>query len=235
VTFLWNGLREAVEQLTGFDPTLYSVLARSALVSLTSTALAMAIGVPLGTAVALSRFRGRHSMQTAVNTGMALPTVVVGLFVALLLWRSGPFGSLDLIYTTRGMVIAQTLIAAPLIAGISMAALQALPAELPEQLRAMGATRGQLVWRLWLEARLPLLAAVMAGFGHAVSEVGAATIVGGNIHGQTQVLTTAIVEDVGRGEFAGAIAYGIVLLLLALAVNAVLTSVQQRGAAWART
>jgi tungstate transport system permease protein len=155
--------------------------------------------------------------------------------VALVLFRGGPLGSLDLIYTVRGMVIAQVLIAAPLIAGITMAAIQALPDELPDQLRALGANRRQLVVRLWLEARLPLLAAVMAGFGHAVSEVGAVTMVGGNIHGQTQVLTTAIVEDVGKGDFRPALVYGAVLLALAFAVNAVLTSVQQRGAAWARS
>ena len=152
---------------------------------------------------------------------MALPTVVVGLVVALVLFRGGPLGSLDLIYTVRGMIIAQVLIAAPLITGITMAAIRALPEELPDQLRALGANRRQLVVRLWLEARLPLLAAVMAGFGHAVSEVGAVTMVGGNIHGQTQVLTTAIVEDVGRGDFRPALAYGAVLLALAFAVNAV--------------
>jgi len=145
---------------------------------------------------------------------------VVGLVVASLLWRSGPLGDLGLIYTLRGMIIAQVLIAAPLIAGITMAAIQALPAELPDQLLALGANRPQLVGRLWLEARLPLLAAVMAGFGHAVSEVGAATMVGGNIHGQTQVLTTAIVEDVGKGNFTPALAYGAVLLGLAALVIA---------------
>jgi tungstate transport system permease protein len=181
------------------------------------------------------RFRGQRAAATAVNTGMALPTVVVGLDVALVLFRSGPLGSLNLIYTVRGMIIAQVLIAAPLIAGITMAAIQALPAELPDQLRALGASRPQLIGRLWLEARLPLLAAVMAGFGHAVSEVGAATMVGGNIHGQTQVLTTAIVEDVGKGNFTPALAYGALLLALAFAVNAVLTSVQQRGTAWAQS
>ena len=133
------------------------------------------------------------------------------------------------------MVIAQVLIATPLIAGISMAALQSLPPELPDQLRGLGANRRQMVVRLWLEARMPLLAAAMAGFGHAVSEVGAATVVGGNIHGQTQVMTTAIVEGVGRGDFAAAIAYAAVLLALAFVINALLTSVQQRGGSWARS
>ena len=214
---------------------VFELIGRTAVVSLTATVIAMAIGIPAGTAVAMLRFRGRRATATAVNTGMALPTVAVGLVVALVLFRSGPLGSLDLIYTVRGMIIAQVLIAAPLITGITMAAIQALPAELPDQLRALGANRRQLVVRLWLEARLPLLAAVMAGFGHAVSEVGAATMVGGNIHGTTQVLTTAIVEDVDKGDFTPALAYGAVLLALAFAVNAVLTSVQQRGTAWAQS
>jgi tungstate transport system permease protein len=214
---------------------VHEVLGRSALVSLSATAIALAIGVPLGTWLALGRRRGHGLVATAVNTGMAVPTVVVGLLVALLLWRSGPLGGLGLIYTLRGMVIAQTLIATPLIAGITMAGLLALPPDLPDQLRALGANRAQLVVRLWLEARVPLLAAAMAGFGHAISEVGAATIVGGNIHGQTQVMTTAIVEHVGRGDFSDALAYAGVLLALAFAINALLTSVQQRSAAWARS
>jgi tungstate transport system permease protein len=216
------------------DPVL-EVLWRSAVVSLSATAIALAIGISLGTALALTRIRGRGLLATVVNTGMALPTVVVGLVVALLLWRSGPLGHLELIYTLRGMVIAQVVIATPLITGITMAALQSLPPDLPDQLRALGANRAQLVVRLWLEARLPLLAAAMAGFGHAISEVGAATIVGGNLHGQTQVMTTAIVEDVGRGEFGSAIVYAAVLLSLAFVINGLLTSVQQRGASWARS
>jgi tungstate transport system permease protein len=214
---------------------VHEVLGRSALVSLTATAIAVAIGVPAGTWLALARRRGRGALATVVNTGMAVPTVVVGLVVALLLWRSGPLGNLGLIYTLRGMIIAQVLIAAPLITGITMAGLQALPPELADQLRALGANRVQLVVRLWIEARVPLLAAAMAGFGHAVSEVGSATIVGGNIHGQTQVMTTSIVENVGKGDFGEALVYAGVLLALAFTINAVLTSVQQRAAAWARS
>jgi tungstate transport system permease protein len=214
---------------------VHEVLGRSALVSLTATAIALLLGVPLGTWLALSRLRGRRLAATFVNTGMAVPTVVVGLIVALFLWRSGPLGDLELIYTLRGMIIAQVLIATPLIAGITMAGLQALPPDLPDQLRALGAGRAQLIVRLWLEARVPLLAAAMAGFGHAISEVGAATIVGGNIHGQTQVMTTSIVEQVGRGEFGEALIYAGVLLALAFAINGLLTSVQQRAASWARS
>ena len=216
------------------DP-IPEVLGRSALVSLSATAIALAIGVPLGSWLALARVRGRGLLAVFLNTGMAIPTVVVGLVVALFLWRSGPLGDLELIYTLRGMVIAQVLIATPLIAGITMAGLLALPAELGDQLRALGANRVQLTVRLWIEARVPLLAAAMAGFGHAISEVGAATIVGGNIHGQTQVMTTSIVEDVGRGDFNQALVYAAVLLALAFAINGLLTSVQQRATAWAQS
>lgn len=216
------------------DP-VHEVLGRSALVSLSATAIALALGVPVGTWLALGRRRGRGVLAAAVNTGMAVPTVVVGLVVALLLWRSGPLGHLELIYTLRGMIIAQVLIAAPLITGITMAGLQALPPDLPDQLRALGANTPQLVVRLWLEARVPLLAAAMAGFGHAVAEVGSATIVGGNIHGQTQVMTTSIVENVGKGDFNDALVYAAILLALAFAINAVLTSVQQRAASWAQS
>jgi tungstate transport system permease protein len=215
------------------DPVL-EVLARSALVSGSATAVALAVGLPVGTWLALGRARGRRATIAMVNTGLAVPTVVVGLVVSLLLWRSGPLGSLGLIYTLRGMAIAQVLIATPLITAVTVAALSLLPAELPDQLVALGASRWQMVGRLWLEARLPLLVAAMAGFGHALSEVGAATMVGGNIHGQTQVMTTAIVEDVRRGEFRSALAFGALLLGLAFVVNATLASVQQRGASWSR-
>lgn len=214
---------------------LHEVLARSAFVSLTATLVASVIGIAMGTTLALARVPGRRLLTAVVNTGMAVPTVVVGLAVALLLWRSGPLGELGLIYTLRGMIIAQVLIATPIITGITMAALQLLPEELPAQLRSLGANRAQLVLRMWVEARLPLLAAAMAGFGHAISEVGSATIVGGNIHGHTQVMTTAIVETVGRGEFGAAIFYGAVLLGLAFLVNGLLVSVQRRGASWARS
>ena len=215
------------------DPLL-EVVGRTAAVSLSATLIALVVGIPLGTVLALARLPGRRSVVAVVNTAMAVPTVVVGLAVAVLLWRSGPFGELELIYTLRGMVIAQFFIALPLVTGITMAALHLLPPELPDQLRALGASPGQLVLRLWSEARMPLLAAAMAGFGHAVSEVGAATMVGGNLHGRTQVMTTAIVENVKRGDLSGAAIYAAVLLALAFAVNAVLSSVQQRGAAWAR-
>jgi tungstate transport system permease protein len=160
---------------------------------------------------------------------MGLPPVVVGLFVTVLLWRNGPFGFLEILYTPSAMILAQAAIASPIIAGISLSALQHLPPGLRLQILALGASRPQMVWLLLKEARLPLLAAVMAGFGGVISEVGASIMVGGNIKGQTRVLTTATVMETGRGNFEVAFALSILLLVLAFTVNAVLTHLQQRN------
>jgi len=159
---------------------------------------------------------------------MGLPPVVVGLFVTILLWRNGPLGFFEILYTPTAIIIAQAIIATPIIAGISVAALQQLPPNLRLQILSLGATRLQMVWLLVKEARLPLLAAVMAGFGGVISEVGASIMVGGNIKGYSRVLTTATVMETGRGNFDVAIALSLILLLLAFSVNAVLTHIQQR-------
>lgn len=194
-----------------------------------ATALSLLLGLPLGTALALGRFPGRAFLLSMVNTGMALPPVVVGLFVAMSLWRSGPLGDLKLIYTPAAIIIAQTVIAAPVVTGLSAAALQQLDPRLRLQLYGLGASRGQMILALWREARLPLLAALMAGFGSVISEVGASMMVGGNIKGQTRVLTTAIVLETGKGEFEQAIALSVFLLTITFLVNWALTLIQQRG------
>jgi tungstate transport system permease protein len=199
-------------------------------VSLLATGISLFIGLPLGTWLALSKMRGRGFFLSIINTGMALPPVVVGLFVAMMLWRSGPLGSLDLIYTPAAIVIAQTIIAAPVVTGLTASALQQLNPRLRLQLLGLGASPFQMVISLWREARLPLLAALMAGFGSVISEVGASMMVGGNIRHQTRVLTTAIVLETGKGEFPTAIALSILLLILAYMVNLGLTLIQQRGA-----
>jgi tungstate transport system permease protein len=198
-------------------------------VSGAATGIALLVGVPIGTWLALHRFRSRGVVLTTVNTGMALPPVLAGLVVALLLWRSGIFGGLGLMYTPAAMVIAEVVIAVPVVAGLTFAALGQLDPRLEAQLLGLGASRWQTIRWLWREARLPLLAAVMAAFGSVISEVGAAMMVGGNIAGQTRVLTTAIVLETGRGEFEAAIALGCVLLTLAFIVNGILTWAQQRG------
>ncbi len=159
---------------------------------------------------------------------MGLPPVVVGLFVTILLWRNGPLGFLELLYTPSAIILAQTVIATPIIAGISLAAIQQLPADLRLQILSLGASRLQMVRLLAREARLPLMAAVMAGFGGVISEVGASIMVGGNIKGSTRVLTTATVMETGKGNFDTAIALSLILLALTFAVNAALTHIQQR-------
>ncbi len=223
-------IREAtpvLQSLLGGD--LLEVTLRSLVVSGTATVISLVIGLPLGTWLALTGFRSRGLALSLVNTGMALPPVVVGLFVAFMLWRTGPLGGLELIYTPTAMVIAQVIIAAPIVIGLTVAALGQLDPRLRLQLLGLGASRAQMIWWLWKEARLPLLAALMAAFGSVISEVGAAMMVGGNIRHQTRVLTTSIVLEVGKGEFGAAIGLGIVLLALAFLINAVLTRAQQRG------
>jgi tungstate transport system permease protein len=209
---------------------IFSVTLLSLEVSGLATALSLLIGLPLGTALALGRFPGRGVLLSVVNTGMGLPPVVVGLAVAMLLWRSGPLGDLHLIYTPLAIVIAQLIIAAPVVTGLTAVALQQLDPRLQLQLLGLGASRVQMVLALWREARLPLIAALIAGFGSVISEVGASMMVGGNIRGQTRVLTTAIVLETGKGEFERALALGALLLVLTFLINAALTMVQQRGA-----
>jgi tungstate transport system permease protein len=226
---LWDALRDAVRLLTSGDHATWQIIGLSLRVSLTATAIAFLLGLPLGMLLAFGRFRGRRLTLAAVNTGMGMPPVVVGLVVTVLLWRSGPLGALDLLYTPSAMVIAQAIIALPLVAGISAAALQQIDPDFRVQMRALGASRVRALWTTAVEARLPLLASVMAGFGAVISEVGAAMMVGGNIAGQTRVLTTAAVLETSRGAFAAAIALGIILLVIAFAVNIALTLAAQRG------
>jgi tungstate transport system permease protein len=230
VSDLVQGLAEAIHLLGGGDAELWSIVFRTLGISALATLLAMLAGVPLGYAIARGQFRGRTALLALVNTGMGMPPVVVGLVVWLLLTRSGPLGGLDLIYTWRAMVIAQFLIATPLVVGFTAASVQALPPQLPDLLASLGAGRFRTLWILSGEAKLGLLAAVMAGFGAIVSEVGASMTVGGNLRGSTRVLTTAIVTETSRGDLPVALALGIVLLLLALLVNALLTVLQQHRA-----
>jgi tungstate transport system permease protein len=212
-----------------FNSEIFSITLLSLQVSAIATILSLLIGLPLGTWLTLGNFRARSFLLSIINTGMALPPVVVGLVVAIMLWRSGPFGGLRLIYTPVAIIIAQTIIAAPVVTGLTAAALEALDLRLQQQLLGLGASRLQMVWYLWREARLPLLAALMAGFGSVISEVGASMMVGGNIRGQTRVLTTAIVLETSKGEFGQALALSTLLLVLTYLINLALTWIQQKG------
>ncbi len=223
-----EGIVKAFTLIVGLDAEVVRVTMLSLAISGTATMVAVILGVTAGTWLALNRFPGREALVGLVNTAMGLPPVVVGLFVALMLWRSGPLGSLGIIYTPAAMVVAQAVLAFPIVTGITLAAIQQIPPGFRLQVLALGATRTQMVWVLVREARLLLLAAVMAGFGGAVSEIGASLMVGGNIKGQTRILTTSIVMETSRGNFDVAIALGIVLFLVAMAITVLLTRVQQR-------
>jgi tungstate transport system permease protein len=208
---------------------IFEITLLSLQVSTVATLISLLIGLPFGTWLALGNFRGRSFLLSIVNTGMALPPVVVGLVVAMTLWRSGPLGGLRLIYTPWAIIIAQTVISAPVVMGLTAAALAALDPRLQQQLLGLGASRLQMIWMLWREARLPLLAALMAGFGSVISEVGASMMVGGNIKGQTRVLTTAIVLETSKGEFEQALALSALLLIITYLINLALTLIQQKG------
>ncbi|MDD2736126.1 MAG: ABC transporter permease [Desulfuromonadaceae bacterium] len=223
-----DGIHTALTLIVTLDREVLAVTLLSLWISCSATLVSLLVGISAGVVLALADFPGRRFVVSLVNTGMGLPPVVVGLFVTLFLWRSGPLGFLEILYTPTAMILAQTVIATPIVAGITIASIQNLPANLKLQVRALGATRIQTVWILVREARLPLLAAVMAGFGGVISEVGASIMVGGNIKGQTRVLTTATVMETGKGNFDVAIALSLILLVLVFGINYLLTVIQQR-------
>ncbi len=225
---IWQGIVEAVRLLASGDPEVMKITIFSLKISGLATIISLLIGMPFGTVLALGKFPTRKFWMSLVNTGMGLPPVVVGLVVSIMLWRSGPLGSLRLMYTPTAIIIAQTIIAAPVVTGLTAASLQQLDPRYQQQLLGLGATRWQVIWALWREARLPLLAALMAGFGSVISEVGASMMVGGNLKNYTRVLTTAIVLENSKGEFAIALALSFILLFLAYLVNMMLTWFQQR-------
>ena len=231
MNLIWHGIAQAFQLLIHGDRETLRIAALSLRVSLTATVISLVIGISAGTAIGLAGFWGKRFIITLVNTGMGLPPVVVGLVVMIFLWRSGPLGSLTLIFTPTAMVIAQIIISLPIITGFTMASIQQLDPKLRLQIQALGASRLQMLWLILKETRLPLLAAVMAGFGGIISEVGASQMVGGNITDQTRVLTTAIVMEAGKGDFGLAIALSVILMIIVYLVNLALTIIQQRGKA----
>ena len=226
---IWRGFAEAVRLIVTGDPDVLQITWLSLQISGGATLLSLLGGIPAGMALALARFPGRALCVALVNTGMGLPPVVVGLFVSIFLWRSGPLGVLELLYTPTAIVIAQFVIAAPIVMGLTIAAMQQLNPKLRLQLLGLGASRWQLLWLLMREARLPLLAAVMAGFGGVISEVGASMMVGGNIEGLTRNIPTAIALETSKGEFGLGIALGMIMLIVAFTINLLFYYLQEKG------
>ena len=226
---LVDGLKQAFLLLIHWDRQTMKIASLSLLVSGSATLISLLLGIPLGTFLGLKHFRGKRFIASLVNTGMGAPPVVIGLVVTIFLWRSGPLGILHILYTPAAMIIAQVIIAFPLVAGFTMAAVQQLDPKLRLQIMALGASQTQMIWLILKEARLPLLAAIMAGFGAVISEVGASMMVGGNITNQTRVMTTAIVGEDSKGNFSLAIALSILLMIIVYLVNLLLTWVQQRS------
>ncbi len=224
-----HGFFQAIHLILSADPALFEIVWLSLRVSGIALLLSTTLGVPMGAALGLARVWARGLITAFLYTGMGLPPVVVGLFVYLMLSRSGPFGALGWLFTPSAMIVAQVIIAFPLVAGLTMAAVQGVDAALRMQVRSLGATRWQELWAVLREARIGVVAAIVAGFGGIISEVGAVMLVGGNIEGKTRVLTTAIVLNTRTGEFALAIALGVILLALAFVANIAMLRLQGRS------
>jgi tungstate transport system permease protein len=225
---------QAVQLIVTRDPALFEIVVLSLRVSGTALLFSTLIGVPLGSALGLSRFAGRRLVIAILYTGMGFPPVVIGLFVYLILSRSGPLGTLNsplipALFTPGAMVVAQSIISFPLVAGFTMAAVMGVDPQLRQQLRSLGATPWQTTLAVLMEARVGVVVSIIAGFGSIISEVGAVMMVGGNIEGRTRVLTTAIVLETRKGNFDLAMAIGVVLLGLAFLANVAMLSLQGRA------
>ena len=225
---LTRGFFQAIQLIFSADPALYEIIFLSLRVTGLALLISALIGIPTGATLGLSRIRARGLVTALLYTGMGLPPVVVGLFVYLMLSRSGPFGVLGWLFTPSAMIVAQIIIAFPLVAGLTMAAVQGVDPVLRVQVRSLGATRAQEVWTVLREARIGVVAAIVAAFGSIISEVGAVMLVGGNIEGKTRVLTTAIVLNTRTGEFSLALALGIILLALAFVANVAMLQLRGR-------
>ena len=227
-----NDILRSLDQALRLIAAGYADLATIIALSLRVTGLALLVstlgGVPLGAVLALSRVRLRGLVTALLYTGMGLPPVVVGLFVYLMLSRSGPLGAWGWLFTPNAMIAAQTIIAFPVVAGLTMTAVQSVDPALRLQVRSLGATPRQEAWAVLMEARIGVVAAIVAAFGSIISEVGAVMLVGGNIAGKTRVLTTAIVLETRQGDFSLALALGVILLALAFAANLILLRLQGR-------
>lgn len=228
VDLIIEGFIKAFELLTGGDKGIFEVTFLTLRVSFTAILISTLIGIPIGILLGLTRFRGRKLILIFFNIGMGLPPVIAGLTITMLLWRSGPFGDYSLLYTPTAIIMAQVLVSFPIIVGLTSSSFQQIDSKMLLQIKALGATKQQTLIILLKEMKIAILAAVMAGFGRVIAEVGAAMMVGGNILGETRILTTSIMMEVSKGNFDIAIALSVILMSLAFLITFGLTSLQQR-------
>lgn len=225
---LLEGLKKAIEMILSGDRKILEITILTLRVSITAVLISTLIGIPAGMFLGLARFPGRKFVLAIINIGMGLPPVVAGLWITLFLWRSGPLGDLSWLYTPTAIILAQILVSLPIVTALTSTAFQQINPKLILQVKALGATRMQLYWILMKEVKLAILAAIIAGFGRVIAEVGAAMMVGGNISGETRILTTSIVMEVSKGNFDIALALSFILMTLAFVITFSLTYLQQR-------
>ena len=225
---LIGGLKKAFEMIFSGDPEVFEITWLTLKVCLISILFSTLLGLPLGILLGLTRFRGRKLLLLFINMGMGLPPVVAGLWITMFLWRSGPLGDWSLLYSPTAIVMAQVLVSLPIIISLTCSAFQQINDKMLLQIKALGATKWQTLVILVKQSKIAILAAVMAGFGRVIAEVGAAMMVGGNIQGDTRILTTSIVMEVSKGNFDIALALSFILLTVALLITAILTFLQQR-------
>lgn len=218
----------ALEMILSGDQEVYSITLRTLLIAVSSTLIASALFVPLGSAIHFMAFRGKRAVVGFIQTMYSVPTVFVGMMVFLVVSRRGPMGSMGLLFTPWAIIAGQVLLIAPIVTGLTISALEGAGSGLADTARALGASRGRAALLVLSEARYAVLTGVLMGFGRAVSEIGVAIMVGGNIAGYTRTLTTAISLGIGRGETAASIALGMILLLLAMAVSVTVNAMQHR-------
>src|SRR3954451_13964167 len=223
-----NGLKKAMEMILTGDREIFEITWLTLRVCFTATLISSIIGLPLGMFLGLTRFRGRKIILVLINIGMGLPPVVAGLWITLVLWRSGPLGHLQLLYSPTAIVMAQVLVSLPIITGLTCSAFQQINEKMLLQIKALGATKIQTFGLLLKQTKIAIVAAIMAGLGRVIAEVGAAQMVGGNIQGDTRILTTSIVMEVSKGNFDVALAISFILLTVALLITVALTLLQQR-------
>jgi len=228
LTEIWHGLTKAIELIISLDPEVMEIAGRSLMISVTSTLLASLICLPLGNLIHFHRFPGRRLLINLIQTFFSIPTVAIGLFVFVLFSRAGLLGGLNLLFTPTVMVLGQMILITPILLGLTISALSGVDKAILDTARSLGASGLQTAIVVLREARFAVTAAVIMGFGRAISEVGIALMVGGNIRGFTRVITTAISLETSKGDLELSIALGIILISIALVVNVVLNSVQQR-------